>query len=454
MFANFDAQSAKAWKQKIQVELKGADYNDTLVWQSLEGINVKPFYHADDFDQPFPPIPGQPRIWEICQEIFIDDVDIANKLALDAIERGAEAILFTAESTFDVSQLLRQIEVTKVKLHFKLQFLDAEFLRKLQRILSEVGTTAHYNIDPLGHFAATGNWFHSSEKDHNILEQLVTEMPSEKLISIDMCTAQNAGANMVQQLAYGIAQANEYLNHFHSLQQDISQLKLNFNVSVGGNYFFEIAKLRALRLLYASLANDYNTPQECHITATPTLRDKTLYDYNVNMLRTTTQAMSAALGGANTICAMPYDAIYHKSNAFATRIARNQLLIMKSESYLNEVSNTADGSYYIESITQQLAEKALALFKEIETNGGYLKQLKAGNIQRKIQESAQKEQQLFDEGKIVLLGTNKFPNPADRMKDDLELFPFLKTHKRQTIIAPILPKRLSEQLEKDRLAHE
>ena len=117
-------------------------------------------------------------------------------------------------------------------------------------------------------------------------------------------------------------------------------------------------------------------------------------------------------------------ALYHKDNEFGDRIARNQLLVLKNESYLDKVNNPADGSYYIESLTQQLAEKALALFKDLEENGGFLKQLNDGTIQRKIQESAQKEQDLFDSGKEVLLGTNKYPNPQDHMKDDLELYPF------------------------------
>src|SRR5690606_18492572 len=160
--------------------------------------------------------------------------------------------------------------------------------------------------------------------------------------------------------------------------------------------------------------------------ATPTKRNKTLYDYNVNLLRTTTECMSAILGGADAVANLPYDALYHKSNEFGERISRNQLLIMKHESYLDKVGNAADGSYYIESLNSQSAEKALVLFEEIEANGGFIKQLGDGTIQRKIRESAEKEQQLFDDGKEVLLGTNKHPNKTDRMAHELELYPFVK----------------------------
>jgi len=146
--------------------------------------------------------------------------------------------------------------------------------------------------------------------------------------------------------------------------------------------------------------------------------------------------------------------LYHKDNEFGDRIARNQLLILKNESYFDKVNNPSDGSYYIENLTHQLAEKALALFKDIEANGGFLKQLNEGIIKRKIQESADKEQELFDTGKEILLGTNKYPNKNDRMKDDLELFPFVKIKPRKTLITPIIEKRLAEKMEQDRLKEE
>jgi methylmalonyl-CoA mutase len=164
--------------------------------------------------------------------------------------------------------------------------------------------------------------------------------------------------------------------------------------------------------------------------------------------------MSAILGEADAIANLPYDSLYHKDNEFGDRIARNQLLVLKYESYFDKVTNPADGSYYIESLTQQLAEKSLTLFKEIEANGGFLKQLNEGIIKRKIQESADKEQELFDSGKEILLGTNKYPNKDDKMKHDLELFPFVKNKPRKTLISPIVEKRLSEKLEQERLEKE
>jgi len=254
---------------------------------------------------------------------------------------------------------------------------------------------------------------------------------------------------MEQQIAYSLAHANEYFNRIPDINQPIV-----FQISVGANYFFEIAKLRAFRILFNTIAKEYNHKIDCHLLVSPTKRNKTLYDYNVNMLRTTTECMSAILGGANAIANLPYDALYHKDNEFGDRIARNQLLILKNESYFDKVDNPADGSYYVESLTYQLAEKALLLFKNMEANGGFLKQLNEGVIKRKIQESGDAEQNLFDSGKETLLGTNKYPNRNDRMKQDLELFPFVKIKPRKTLITPIIEKRLAEKLEQERLSKE
>ena len=172
------------------------------------------------------------------------------------------------------------------------------------------------------------------------------------------------------------------------------------------------------------------------------------------MLRTTTECMSAILGEADTVCNLAYDAIYHKDNEFGERISRNQLLVLKHESYFDVVENASEGSYYIESLTNQLAEKSLELFKDIEAKGGFLGQLKEGTIQRKIKESATKEQEQFNAGEIILLGTNKHPNKKDKMKADLELFPFIKTNIRKTLIQPIIEKRLAENIEQERLKTE
>ena len=451
LFTNFAPVSAKEWKQKIQFELKGADYNETLIWNSPDDIKVKPFYDKEDVKKVIS-VPTKASEFKICQNIFVHDINKSIERALDSLARGAESIRFTIEDeTIAIEKLLEKLPLESTPIFFHLNFISIDFVQKIESIATKRKATIYCNLDPIGHLAKEGNWFITSEKNNfETLNNLVKRENSLSLISVNSALYQNSGATIVQQIAYTLAHANEYFNHIELSKPQIMVLE----IAVGTNYFFEIAKLRAIRLLFNLIAKEYNQNWNCHLVVTPTKRNKTLYDYNVNMLRTTTECMSAILGGADTIANLPYDALYHKDNEFGDRIARNQLLILKNESYFDKVNNPSDGSYYIESLTQQLADKALVLFKDIEANGGFLKQLNEGIIKRKIQESADKEQDLFDSGKEILLGTNKHANKDDRMKHDLELFPFVKIKPRKTLITPIIEKRLAEKIEQERLEKE
>jgi methylmalonyl-CoA mutase len=448
LFSEFEPISAKQWKQQIQFELNGADYNETLVWESLEGIKVKPFYHNDETEINLNAIiPTKP--FAIVQNIFVHDVKKSNVRALETLQRGAESVRFTIESeSISIEELMQNLPLENANYYFNIPFLSVEFVRKIEEFSTKNNTHFFIQVDPIGQLAKDGNWFENLEKDFEKLNT-ITSKTTVPFLTISSVIYQNAGANIVQQLAYTLAQVNEYFNRISAINQPIT-----IEVAVGTNYFFEIAKLRALRILFNTLATEYNHNFDCHIIATPTKRNKTVYDYNVNMLRTTTECMSAILGGANAVANLPYDALYHKDNEFGDRISRNQLLILKHESYFDKVNNPADGTYYIETLTEQLAEKALELFKDIEKNGGLISQLIDGTIQRKINESAQKEQELFDSGKEVLLGTNKYPNKNDQMKNDLELYPFVKQNSRKTLITPIIEKRLAEKVEQERLSQE
>lgn len=452
LFKEFREVSAKEWKQKIQYDLKGADYNETLVWKSPDGVHVKPFYHPDE--SPAPAKVNAPAQWHITEQIYVSSAEKANKRAHEVLKKGTESLWFTIPSEdIDLDALFEGL--APVTVHIKPLFVSEEFFLQLEKYQKN-GFKLLLQLDIVGNLARSGNWFFDQKKDHEILGAVVQK--SENLgsfFSIDMSLYQNAGATIPQQLAYALAHVNEYFNHFSNLPEEKKKkLKCQFLVSAGPNYFFEISKLRALRILFSTLAREYKFSEECFILGQPTRRNKTLYDYNVNFLRTTTESMSLILGGANSVCNMPYDTIYHKNNNFGSRIARNQLLILKHESYFEKAANPAEGTYYIESLTQEMAGKALEIFKDIEKGGGFVTQLVEGKVQKKILESANAEQEEFDSGKLVLIGTNKYPNPEDRMKDDLELYPFLKQKPRKTLIQPILEKRLSEKNEQKRLKQE
>ncbi|MGC1632279.1 MAG: methylmalonyl-CoA mutase family protein, partial [Gelidibacter sp.] len=286
LFEDFPEVSSKHWKQLIQFDLKGADYNETLIWKTDEGIHVKPFYHADEFKE-LPNISDTKATeWQICQTIFVAHVEKSNLKAVKAIERGAESIKFILPSEdILVKDLLVNINLTKVAIFFECQFISLKFAKQFSFIPSK--GNKHIQVDIIGHLAKSGNWYNNLKSDFSEFEAIIKHT---KTFSVNLGLYQNAGANMVQQLAYALAHANEYLNYLESLLTSSAKesFEVIFNVSVGTNYFFEIAKLRALRQLWRTLAEAYGFNTECFIVAIPTKRNKTLYDYNTNMLRTTT----------------------------------------------------------------------------------------------------------------------------------------------------------------------
>ncbi|WP_438422603.1 methylmalonyl-CoA mutase subunit beta [Aquimarina macrocephali] len=446
LFDGFEKVSAKQWKQKIQFDLKGADYNEALIYKSLEGIDIKPFYNEEDSIENGSV--SHPSTWKNSVKIVVSTAIIGNQKALEAIKKGAESIHFViSQEDIDPKSLLQHI-TSDTSVFIETEFLSSSYVQKLNDIAKEINLSIYILTDIINNLASTGNWYKTLKEDHASLDQITKNKHLKNSISINIGLYQNAGATMVQQLAYGLAHANEYLNHFENATSTLlEKTPVVFKVAVGGNYFFEIAKLRALRILWSTLAPEYNATTECHILAYPSHRNKTILDYNVNMLRTTTECMSAILGGADTIQNLPYDDIYHLENDFGTRISLNQLLILKNESYFDLVANPASGSYYIESLTKQMADKALSIFKNIEEGGGFLNQLKSGVIQKKIKESAEKEQELFDNQEIILTGTNKYQNPEEHIPEfQKPVFPEKRV--RKTLLSPIIAKRLPQEIER------
>jgi methylmalonyl-CoA mutase len=458
LFDNFPTATSKQWKQKIQVDLKGADYNSTLVTNTNEGICIKPFYHSDNFKQlEFEPSHDKQVI--LCQSFFVHDAKTANFLAKNALKKGVDSVKFIADKSFDPAVLLSGLKDAVI--YFELSFLDKDFILNMMNHVKE--QKIFLNIDLIGNLAKTGNWFFNNKQDHQVLKSILNRSSSNvSVLGIDVTNYQNAGANTVQQVAYALAHGNEYLNFLFNIKNnnELSRIEIdgigqniNFTFSQGGNYFFEIAKLRAFRYLWDLLLGEYHMVSETNILAEPSLRNKTLYDYNTNLLRSTTESMSSILGGANTVCNLAYDAVFHKKNEFGERISRNQLIILKEESHIKNTDATL-GSYYIEELTFEIAEKALEIFKDIEKTGGFVKQLFEGTIQRKINENAHKEQVQFDAGDLILLGTNKHPNMKDKMKDELKIYPFVRKKNIKTEIQPIIAKRLAEKVEKERMEKE
>ena len=448
LFNNFDPIGDKAWKQKIQFDLKGEDYNDTLITKTQEGIDIKPFYTKIDRPESYSEINKQ-NSWKNCIKIEIKNASEGNSKALESITRGAESIYFVIENQNIESDILLKNIPSQIPIYIETSLISEVFIEDLNKLSIQKDQKIFLLIDPVGFYAKTGTLLKDNKADFSILDTLIAKGTNlESQIFINTALYQNAGANIVQQLAFGLAHANEYLNHYnHNDEQSMISKPIVFKVAIGSHYFFEIAKIRALRWLWKSITSLYKIPQECHIIAHPTFRNKSILDYNVNMLRTTTECMSAILGGADVIYNQRYNECFQKETEFGTRIALNQLLILKHESYFDKVSNPVDGAYFIESITKKLANKALSTFKNIENNGGFLKELTLGSLQKAIRKNATQEALNFDQQSIVLTGVNKYQNKNEQFaRYELQNNQSISSSK--TSFKPIFPYRLSEKLEK------
>ena len=455
LFKGFEPVSPKAWKQKIQVDLKGGDYNELLTHLSPEGILIKPFYTAEDRKGDSSELSHAGQSWKIGYAVDAAG-DSAAEQAADALANGVEQLLIRLRSGGETPSDSTWDKLGNTgPMYWEREDLKAHWEEGIPASCRMQSTVL---ADPIGTLAASGNWSLGMEEDLDwVFEAAAGSEESETkfALMIRADVYQGAGANRVQELAYTLAHAHEYLLRAKNAPGGYSIMDSPvFKVSLGGDYFMDIAKLRVLRRLWALLAQDHGLTGNCKIIALPGLRNKTLYDYNTNMLRTTLECMSAVLGGADLICNQPYDALYNPPNSFGDRIARNQLLLLRHESHFDKVGNPADGSYYLESLTDQLGSQALELFKMLEKGGGLLAQLKSHQIQKKIRESAEKAAQALNDGDSVLVGSTVFPNPEDRMSDKVpEGYPG-KSKGGKALIEPLPLRRLTVAYESQRLQDE
>ena len=274
-------------------------------------------------------------------------------------------------------------------------------------------------------------------EDFKKIEQILAENTFEKCIEVDASVYQNAGANHVQQIAIALSHGVEYLEKLGAEAAS----KLYFKVAVGGNYFFEIAKLRALRTLWDLILDEYNSEAETFIFAENSLRNKSLLDVHNNIIRNGLEASAAIQGKADVVNVLPYDEIKGAS-PFSEELASKQQLVLQKESYFDKFMDPVSGSFFVENLTELMSRNALELFKKLEADGGFLKGLAEGKIQKMIRKSAEKEQAAFDEGKLILIGVNKFLNPTDKIEKIEKPLNEIRTQ-----IQPIFPKRLAEKLE-------
>ncbi|MEG1579753.1 MAG: methylmalonyl-CoA mutase family protein [Bacteroidaceae bacterium] len=435
LFVDFPTPSRQEWLDRITLDLKGADFKKKLVWRTNEGFEVQPFYTKEDIiSSPiegalpgvFPYLRGNKtddNTWFVRQSVAMDAVGSHAK-SKDLISKGVTSLLFNIKrdliSAAYIETLLDGIPET-IELNFKtcqghsLRLAEtlAAYFKKQGRDANSVIGSLHF--DPLEKILTKG-------KDTTALlpvaAQIVKVMaayPKFRCIAVSGITLTNSGAFCYQELGYSLAWGNEYVQQLmdNGITPDAAIQSLSFELGIGGNYFMEIAKFRAARMLWAQIAKKHGaTPAACkmNIAATTTNYNMTLFDSHVNLLRTQTETMSAALAGVDSILVLPFDSIYEETNELSERLARNQQLLLKEECHLDTMVDAAGGSYYIETLTTSLAEQAWKLFLNVEEEGGMLVACQTGTIQQVLNENDKKRHENASTRREFILGTNQFPN--------------------------------------------
>lgn len=450
LFDEFPPVSTDQWKKQIMTDLKGADYGKKLVWKTGEGFDVQPFYREEDLhklenlqvcpgDYPFlrgKHVSGNP--WLVRQDIEVADMDAANAKALDIRMKGVDSIGFQFDPAYkpvtgDIEQLLHNIRADLMELNYEsayplevVNIIDS-LSKKYNRDLDKVRGSVHF--DPLGFYSREGRFRRSQQEDFSMLEQLFQSaghLSGFHVLTVDGSAFHNAGSGIVTQLAFALAKGADYLNYLTGKGFEIDDIapRIRFHFAVGSSYFMEIAKFRAARYLWANIVNAYGLNDASgagmFIHCSSSLWNKTIYDPYVNMLRTTTETLSAAIGGVDSMTVAPFDAALGQPMEFSERIARNQQLLLKGESYLDKVNDPAAGSYYIEMLTQQVINEAWKLFLETDDRGGYLEAFRSGYITGRIAEEASEKRSNISTRKRVLLGTNQFPNISEHHEKPIE----------------------------------
>ena len=436
LFNEFQPVTSEAWKEKIIEDLKGADYDKKMIWRTAEGFNVNPFYRKEDLPEgcgkempgeyPFTRGNRASNDWLVRQNINIPDAGEANARAKKIIAEGVNSISFKVKGKLVTPEyipaLLAGIDAEKVELNFNVcvgkvvEFtsLLVEYYRQRGFDLANIRGSVEY--DPIAKELLAGKVIENYTEAIKALIEATSAMPKFRCIAVSSFKLNNAGAYIAQELGYALAWGNEYMNAATEagIPADVVAKNIKFNMGISSNFFMEIAKFRAARMLWAKIVEQYGPQCKCAckmiIHAETSEFNLTVFDSYVNMLRTQTEAMSAAIAGVESIAVTPYDAAYEKPTDFAQRIAKNQQLILKHESHLDKVADPAGGSYYIESLTASIAAEAWKKFLAIESDGGLHKAVKEGKVQADIEATGESRRTALAKRKEILLGTNQYPN--------------------------------------------
>ena len=399
---------------------------------------MNPFYRQEDLEglKTTEGLPGQfpyvrgikkdDNTWLVRQDIQVECPKEANAKALDILNKGIDSLGFKVNAkdlnAEYIETLLNGICAECVELNFstcqghtvELAKLLVEYFQKQGYDLTQLQGSVNY--DPMGKMMAKGKDLSNFAATAKELVDVLAPLPKYRCICVNAVELNNAGSYISQELGYALAWGNEYLNKLieAGVPATSAAKRIKFNFGISSNYFLEIAKFRAGRMLWANIVNEYKPECECACKmiahAETSTFNLTLFDAHVNLLRTQTETMSAALAGVNSITVTPFDKTYKTPDDFSERIARNQQLLLKEECHFNKVVDPAAGSYFIENLTVSIAKQAWDLFLNVEEEGGMLEAVKAGKVQEAVNASNKARHDAVSKRKEVLLGTNQFPN--------------------------------------------
>ena len=440
LFTEFPPVPTEKWEEVITADLKGADYERKLVWKTGEGFNVRPYYRAENLEGikflgsqagEFPYVRGTHahNRWRVHQTVSVVCPKEANAEALKILNAGVDSLGFCIASAdfsaADLDMLLKDICIPAVEITFcgeKMANVAELVLAKVEKEgIAKEDVRIAFCIDPLVKGLSSKGDFCSPNGEKCIariveLIHKTKEYKHVRIVTVAGQTFGNSGSTIVEELAFTLSAGHDYLVRLTDagLDVDAAARKLRFSFSVSSNYFMEIAKFRAARMLWANIVKGYGPAKNCackmQIHAETSRWNQTVYDPYVNMLRGTTEAMSATIAGVHSLEVMPFDASFENPTEFSKRIARNVELLLKNESHFDQVVDPAGGSYYVENLTQSIAAEAWKLFLEIEEKGGYTEAYKAGLIVERIKASAAAKDKNIATRRQTLLGANPYPN--------------------------------------------
>ena len=440
LFTEFPPVPTEKWEEVITADLKGADYERKLVWKTGEGFNVRPYYRAENLEGikflgsqagEFPYVRGTHahNRWRVHQTVSVVCPKEANAEALKILNAGVDSLGFCIASAdfsaADLDTLLKDICIEAVEITFcgeKTAHVAELVLAKVEKEgIAKEDVRIAFCIDPLVKGLSSKGEFCSPNGEKCIariveLIHKTKEYKHVRIVTVAGQTFGNSGSTIVEELAFTLSAGHDYLVRLTDagLDVDAAARKLRFSFSVSSNYFMEIAKFRAARMLWANIVKGYGPAKNCackmQIHAETSRWNQTVYDPYVNMLRGTTEAMSATIAGVHSLEVMPFDASFENPTEFSKRIARNVELLLKNESHFDQVVDPAGGSYYVENLTQSIAAEAWKLFLEIEEKGGYTEAYKAGLIVERIKASAAAKDKNIATRRQTLLGANQYPN--------------------------------------------